>query len=57
MISQILHYKIDRKLGQGGMGEVFLATDTRLNRQVALKFVPESLSAGSEARERLLREA
>ncbi len=57
MISQILHYKIERKLGQGGMGEVFLATDTRLNRQVALKFVPESLSAGSEARERLLREA
>lgn len=57
MLSQILHYKIDRKLGQGGMGEVFLATDTRLNRQVALKFVPESLSADAEARERLLREA
>lgn len=39
------------------MGEVFLATDTRLNRQVALKFIPESLSADPEARQRLLREA
>jgi TolB-like protein/Tfp pilus assembly protein PilF/predicted Ser/Thr protein kinase len=54
---QILHYKIERKIGQGGMGEVFLATDTKLNRQVALKFVPESLSSDLEARERLLREA
>jgi len=39
------------------MGEVFLATDTKLNRQVALKFVPESFSPDAEARERLLREA
>lgn len=39
------------------MGEVYLATDTKLNRQVALKFVPETLSSDLEARERLLREA
>jgi TolB-like protein/Tfp pilus assembly protein PilF/predicted Ser/Thr protein kinase len=54
---QILHYQIERKLGEGGMGEVFLADDLRLHRKVALKFLPESLSADPAARERLLREA
>jgi len=53
----IAHYKITAKLGEGGMGEVFLATDTRLDRQVALKFLPALLQADPEARERLLREA
>lgn len=53
----VLHYRIDRKLGSGGMGEIYLATDTKLDRQVALKFLPESLSRNSEARGRLLREA
>jgi tetratricopeptide (TPR) repeat protein len=50
-------YEIVRRIGVGGMGEVYLATDTKLERSVALKFLPESLRADPEARERLLREA
>ena len=51
------HYRILSNLGAGGMGEVYLAEDTKLNRFVALKLLPPSKSADEDANRRLLREA
>lgn len=50
-------YVLQSRLGQGGMGIVFLATDTRLQREVALKLLPPELAADEEAGKRFLREA
>jgi eukaryotic-like serine/threonine-protein kinase len=50
-------YEIRSKIGEGGMGEVYLAQDTKLDRRVAIKFLPERLAADEEARKRLVREA
>ena len=58
MIGQTLsHYKIIEKLGAGGQGEVYLAEDSRLDRKVALKILPQHLSDRAELRERFEREA
>ncbi|MEJ2207239.1 MAG: protein kinase, partial [Gemmatimonadota bacterium] len=58
MIGKTLaHYEIIAPLGAGGMGEVFLATDTRLGREVAIKVLPQHLSANPEVRARFEREA
>ncbi|MGA8263678.1 MAG: serine/threonine-protein kinase, partial [Ignavibacteriaceae bacterium] len=58
MIGQtVLHYKIIEKLGEGGMGIVYLAEDINLERKVAIKFLPRSLTITSEDKERFKIEA
>jgi TolB-like protein/predicted Ser/Thr protein kinase/Flp pilus assembly protein TadD len=51
------HFEIQRKLGQGGMGEVYLAQDTRLGRPVAIKILPSDTAADATRRARFDREA
>jgi serine/threonine protein kinase/Flp pilus assembly protein TadD len=53
----ISHYKILEKLGEGGMGIVYKAEDTKLDRIVAIKFLPSHLSASAENKARFIQEA
>ena len=51
------HYRILKKIGAGGMGEVYLAEDTELNRKVAPKFLPTHLCQDEDCRKRFKRKA
>src|SRR5438874_13767223 len=53
----ISHYRIQKKIGEGGLAEVFLAEDTILNRKVALKFLSAKTEQRPDIRARFLREA
>jgi serine/threonine-protein kinase len=55
--SSIAHYRITSKLGQGGMGEVWRATDTKLNRDVAIKILPGTFAQDADRMSRFTREA
>ena len=55
--STIAHYKITAKLGEGGMGAVYRATDTKLNRDVAVKVLPPAFVEDAARMARIVREA
>ena len=55
--STLGHYRIERLLGSGGMGDVYLADDAKLGRRVALKVLSRGLATDSDRRERFEREA
>ena len=56
-LQQVGHYNILSRLGAGGMGEVYLARDTRLDRLAALKVLPADVAADQNRMQRFIREA
>jgi serine/threonine protein kinase len=54
---QIAHYRISTKIGEGGMGAVYRASDTKLNRDVAIKVLPDSFAQDPDRLARFTREA
>ena len=55
--SRIAHYDVTALIAEGGMGQVYQATDTKLGRQVALKILPEAFAADPDRLARFQREA
>src|SRR5258708_20619000 len=55
--TQLAHYEIRSKIGAGGMGEVYLAVDTELDRTVAIKILPAALAADAQRLQRFVQEA
>ena len=55
--TRLAHYAILKPIGKGGMGEVYLAEDTKLDRKVALKVLPPELADDDGRRDRFQREA
>src|SRR5579883_324109 len=55
--ASIAHYRITSKLGEGGMGEVWRARDTKIDREVAIKLLPDALASNPDRMARFQREA